>query len=430
VPQYTFPYGSETLSFSLPPGLDVTEAFLRPMAPLPNLMESFHQTLEKSIGRPPLDTVANGMSECMVLVSDHSRRNAYQLWLPELLNRLNAAGLPDGKIRLYVASALRPAMTQAEKLEYFGAEICRRVEIMDHDCDSPTLLKIGRTDYGTVLYIDPRVYNSDMLILTGGIRYHSFSGYTGGRDTILPGVCGRESNNSNFKRGIDPKTDDLARGVEPGRMMGNPISEDMHEACNLAKPNYYVDVVLNDEGEVAWIGAGDYGYVPRVGAKFLDDHNRFTVPRLAEVAIVGSGGGRNDETLYRAHKALRQASPGLAPGCAVIWVAKCPGGEGPSILADWRDLSIEECAHKVLYQGSQMGLTAFSLKKMARDFSLHMVGDLDPEVAKAWGITMHDTVERALGRALSAAPQKAHWLIAPNLNNGLVQKAADEAVEA
>jgi nickel-dependent lactate racemase len=427
VPQYSFPFGESQLSFALPGGLELTEARTRPMAALPDLLDAFHQTLEKSIGRPPLAEVARGMGECMVLVSDHSRRNAYQLWLPELLNRLNAAGVPDSKIQLYIASALRPAMTQEEKRAYFGEEICRRVELLDHDCDSPKLLKIGRTDLGTTIFIDPRVYNSDMLVLTGGVRYHSFAGYSGGRDCILPGACGRESINSNFKRAIDPKTEDIAAGAVPGRLMGNPVSEDIHEACNLAKPNYYVDVVLNDDSEVAWIGAGDYGYVPRVGAKFLDDHNKVLLKRPVDIAIIGSGGGRNDQTLYRAHKAILQVANCLAPRAAIVWIAECREGEGPPMLGEWRHLGVEECAHRVEMQGSLIGLTAFSIKKLARDFNVHMVGKLDPDLAQAWGFSVHDTVEKAIGRALTSTSAKAHWLVAPDMSNAFAQVEQEAA---
>jgi len=54
---------------------------------------------------------------------------------------------------------------------------------------------------GNKLWVDPIVLDIDFIITTGVIVPHYFAGFSGGRKSILPGICGRktiEANHSNM----------------------------------------------------------------------------------------------------------------------------------------------------------------------------------------------------------------------------------------
>jgi len=54
---------------------------------------------------------------------------------------------------------------------------------------------------GNKLWVDPIISDTDFIITTGVIVPHYFAGFSGGRKSILPGICGRktiESNHSNM----------------------------------------------------------------------------------------------------------------------------------------------------------------------------------------------------------------------------------------
>jgi lactate racemase len=419
--EYSFPYGDSVLRVALPEGLNVTVARPTPMEPVLSARVAFREALAKPLGAPPLSQVVRGKHDCLIVTTDHTRQNCYKLWLPELLDQLNAVGLPDKAIGIFVASAMRGPMTADEKLVYFGEEVLRRVKIHDHDCTSPDLVKAGRTDFGTVLHVNAQVYKAETLILTGGIRYHNFAGYTGGREGILPGSCGLDTINSNFKRAVEASTGKLLDGVRPGQLTGNPFSDDMHEACTLIKPSYYIDVITNDDGTVAWFGAGDFGYVPRLGAKFYDEHNRIVLEQPADVALIGAGGGRSGSTLYRAHKSLRQAERVLAPESHLVWVASCERGEGPDQLAEWRELSLDEIRHRCLRQGTLIGLAALVIKEITAAHKVHIVSTLPEEVCRAWGFIPHATIEQALTAAVPQFPERARWLVGEDMSDLLAE---------
>lgn len=416
---YAFPYGDGELTLSLPDGLNVTTVAPRPMPGI-DPIQGLRRALESPTGARPLPDVLRGKREVLIAVTDHTRQNGYRRWLPELLNQINRAGVADANIALFVASAMRGPMTADEKREYFGNQSIDRVRTIDHDAESSSLVKAGRTDFGTVLQLNEHVYKAEALILTGGIQYHNFAGYTGGREAILPGACGLESINSNFQRALNSQGH-LRNSVRPGVLSGNPFSDDMHEACILIKPSYYIDVILNPEGELAWFGAGDFGYVPRLGAKFLDEHNRISLSQPTDVAVIGAGGGRSGSTLYRAHKSLRQVERALAPGATVIWVARCEGGEGPSMLADWRGRDIDEVRGRAMRQGSLIGLAALVLKELAGKYEVHMVTALPADVVAGWGFKAHGTFPGALAAAAGGFGSTARWLVGADMSDVLAE---------
>ena len=137
------------------------------MQPVASARQALRDALDKPVGAPPLSIAARGKSNCLIVVTDHTRQNAYKLWLPELLDQLNKVGLPDSAISIFVASAMRDAMGHDDKLAYFGEEVLRRVKLHDHDARSSTLYKRDRTD-SALCGSQRDCLQGQMLILTGG----------------------------------------------------------------------------------------------------------------------------------------------------------------------------------------------------------------------------------------------------------------------
>jgi len=388
---------------------------------------ALREALAHPLGQPALALKARGKDDALIILADHTRNYSYQLWLSELIDQLNRAGLPDERISLYVASGTHRPMTPEEREARFGAGLCRRLKFLEHDAGNEERMeKVGRTDYGTTLYVDRRVYQSDFLIITGGIQYHYFAGYSGGRKAILPGVSGRSSILHNHSLAFDRRTGAFGETVKPGVVFNNPVSEDMHEACMLIRPDFCVNVVLNAEKQVGWIGAGDYGYVHRVGAAFLDSYNRLALDRQFDVVVVGAGGYPKDISLFQAHKSLRHAYAAARPGAHIVWLAGCEEGEGPPAMKEFRPLDIDGARRKLVQQFDMGALCSFSLKLLAREFTIHMVTRLDHALVREWGLIPHATLDEALS-ALPARADKLSWAVGPDMSNVLAeQRAAGE----
>jgi len=390
------------------------------MPPLPDPIKRLHDGLADPFGCAPLAIQVRDKSSVVIVVSDYTRNVRYPLWLPELLNKLNEAGIPDASVQLYVASGTHRSMTPEEKQETYGADVCKRVEILDHDCDNlDRMKKIGRTSYGTIGYIDERVFNAEMMILTGGIQFHYFAGYSGGRKAILPGCCARETILKNHSLVIDKKTGRFADKVRPGIALGNPVNEDMLQIASQLRPDMCINVVLNSKKEICWLGVGDQGYKLRRGAQFLDKYNMIEIKEPVDIAVIGSGGHPKDLTLFQAHKALKHAEEMLKPGCKVIWLAKCEQGEGTEEFQSFRSLNVDECTARAQKDISLYSFCSLSIKLLTAKFDIHLVSDLPPEHVRAWGFTPHADVESAFAAAVPPDHTGLNWAVVPDCSNML-----------
>jgi nickel-dependent lactate racemase len=422
VDELRLPYGTSELTCPLPPGLDITELTGRPMPVLDDPVGEVRRMMRNPVGRPPLATMCEGRGSAVITVSDHTRYYAYEVWLPAVLDELNEGGLKDDQIAVYVSSGTHRNMTEQEKRERYGPAVVDRVAVLDHDCDNAEqMVKVGRTDFGTTVLVDRRVYEADVVVMTGAVNYHYFAGYSGGRKSVIPGVCARETIRENHIRAIDQETGDFAENVQPGVLVGNPVHEDMHEVCLLVRPDFCINTVIDANRRPAWFGAGDFGYVHRIGAEWLDSFNKLALERGGDIALISSGGHPKDLTLFQAHKSLRHTSYALNDGAAVVWAAKCAEGEGPAGMVEWRGLNLEQCMQKVKTSPSLVSFCSLSLKQLARRFDVHLVSELPEKVVEGWGMTPHRQLGKAIGAAVKGRHVSGKWLVGRDMGNILPQ---------
>jgi nickel-dependent lactate racemase len=414
--EHQIPYGTETVSLKLPDTIPVRHLFGKHMPALADLSRTLHATLDSPAGVRPLKDLAYQKRSATIVVGDPSHYNAYEVWLPTVLNELNSRGIKDDKIQLYLASGTQGALSEDQKKRTFGGEIMRRVKLLDHDADNRDRMeRVGKTTKGTLLFIDKRILDTDLLLTIGGVQYHYFSGYTGGPKAIMPGCAGRESILQNSKYAMDTKTGDIHPWVGPGILVGNPVSEDMHQCCTVVKPDMTINVVINGNRQIAAIHAGAYDLALRNCAKFLDEHYRVDA-MPATVAIIGAGGAPKDATLFQAYKSLRHCVGALASGASVVWLAKCADGEGGDEMATHRAMTTEEIRDQLKKDPAPVTFCTLMMRKIAQTYDVHLVSDLPPEVAQGWKFTPHNDINGALAAVARKKPGQQQWMIGTDLS--------------
>jgi lactate racemase len=419
VPEFQIPWGRDKFRLNLPDSLTVKVLKGKPLAPVADVAAALKQGFADPFGRPPLRP-KGGIAAATVIVGDYTRNNAYKVWLPLLLNELNQAGIPDKGITLYIGNGTHRPMTDAEIEECYGPEVVKRTNVMRHDCDAADRMKkIGRTDRGTIVEIDQHIADASLLVLTGGITYHYFAGYSGGRKAVMPGCASRSTILKNHSLALEQAKMDFARHVRPGILVGNPVNDDMEQAVSALKPEMCVNVILNDGKEIAWLGVGDYAYVLRNGAKFLDEHSKLPVSSKADIAIVGSGGHPKDLTLFQSHKGLKHLAEVLKPGAKVVWLARCAEGEGHEKFQAFRSLPLAEVRSKVTRDIGLYSFCSLSLKTLASQYEIHFVSELPPEHVKAWGMHPHADLNSAMAAIVPSRPETLEWIVAPDMSNKL-----------
>lgn len=156
-------------------------------------------------------------------------------------------------------------MTEAEQLDKFGEDVCRREKIVVHDCDdAENLTDIGQLPSGGRCIVNRLAVEADLLVAEGFIEPHFFAGFSGGRKAVLPGVAGRATVLENHcSRHIAHEK------ARTGILEGNPIHEDMVWAARRAGLAFILNVVLNAEKKIIFAVAGDMEKAHARGCDFL-----------------------------------------------------------------------------------------------------------------------------------------------------------------
>ena len=147
------------------------------------------QAMAHPIGSPELSELAVGKRTCTVIISDHTRPVPSRDILPHMLAQLRQ-GNPKIDITLLVATGCHRGTTVDELIAKVGAEIVSREKIVVHDAFDPEKnVQIGILPSGAPLVLDKLAVETDLLVAEGFIEPHFFAGFSGGRKSVLPGVC-------------------------------------------------------------------------------------------------------------------------------------------------------------------------------------------------------------------------------------------------
>ncbi|MHA1626760.1 MAG: nickel-dependent lactate racemase, partial [Candidatus Asgardarchaeia archaeon] len=314
------PYGKGKVEVEFPEDTMVLEA------KFPEPREEGDKVVEESIKRPicssALETIREG-KKVLVITTDATRATPNKVILPIILSEIFERGVREDDVKLLVANGLHSPMDDKQIEEFFGKEVLEKVDVLNHDAyDEGSLVKLGKTSFGTPVILNKEVIDSDVVIGLGMIEPHFFAGYSGGRKIILPGVSGAESimKNHSFKMISHPK-------ARYGILDGNPIHEDMLEFLSFAKLDFITNVVLDKERRIVGAFSGDPIKAHLSGVSFLE---KFVKVRGKEVDVVvtSNGGYPLDRNLYQAVKGMATGEMVVREGGVIIILADCVDGIG------------------------------------------------------------------------------------------------------
>ena len=242
--------------------------------------------------------------------------------IPPMLREIRKAS-PDAKITILIATGCHRGTTKQELVDKFGEDIVNSVEIYIHDCDErEKLVNIGTLPSGGACEVNKIALDADLLVSEGFIEPHFFAGYSGGRKSVLPGICGRSTvlanHCSEFIAHPNSRT---------GILDGNPMHEDMLWAGKRARLAFIVNVILNTKKEVIHAVAGDIERAHKAGTSFLSTLCGVKA-READVVITTNGGYPLDQNIYQAVKGMTAGEATVKQGGVIIMLAKSNDGIG------------------------------------------------------------------------------------------------------
>ena len=284
--------------------------------------ELVEEALANPIGTKRLRELAKGKKKVTLVTSDHTRAVPSKLTLPILLREIRE-GNPDAEITILIATGLHRATTEAEQRRMFGDAIVDHEKIVVNEAfKDEDFAYVRSLPSGAELWVNKAALDCDLLITEGFIEPHFFAGFSGGRKSILPGICNAATVNENhsYKAISSPYS-------TTGVLAHNPIHEDMVCAARAVNVQFILNVALNGEKKVIAAFAGDLEEAHATGVSFV--RKLAQCPSITgDIVITSNGGYPLDQNLYQSPKAVATAEACCADGGVIIMCASCFDGMG------------------------------------------------------------------------------------------------------
>ena len=85
------------------------------------------------------------------------------------------------------------------------------------------------------------------MILTGGITFHYFAGFTGGRKSICPGLASAKTIEATHMLALDFETGGRRAGVQTGRLDGNAVHEECERVASMVAPAFSINTIVDEK---------------------------------------------------------------------------------------------------------------------------------------------------------------------------------------
>ena len=318
------PYYTSTLN------LHVDEENLK--AVLTAKMHGFHaeksqeqlvlDALEHPVGSPRLRELARDKQKIVIVTSDHTRAVPSKITLPLLLKEIRS-GNPQADITILIATGLHRPTTEEEQRRMFGDEIVDHEKIaINNAFDPEQFVELCTLPSGAVFQVNKLAAQCDLLVTEGFVEPHFFAGFSGGRKSILPGVCSERTVNENhsYKAVSHPRSNS-------GMLKDNPIHADMLCAAKAVNVQFIFNVALDGEKKIVAAWAGDLEKAHEAGVAFIRQWSQCPVV-TGDIVVTSNGGYPLDQNLYQSPKAMATAEACAGEDGVIIMCCSCCDGMG------------------------------------------------------------------------------------------------------
>src|SRR6267142_2912804 len=288
------------------------------------------------IASPPLDDICLPDDSVLIVVSDATRATASAQIVNLLVRRLLQSGVSPAKIAVIFATGIHRAVTAQEKIDLLTPFIAQRVKTIDHNAyDSDRLITLGTTARGTVVKVNSALKEFTRVVIVGGISFHYFAGFTGGRTSISPGLASAETIEATHMLALDFEAGGRKAGVGIGLLDGNPVHEECERIAEMITPAFSINVVVDKAGRAISVFCGDWRVAHRAGCDDYLSNYSIDIPSKRDLVIASCGGFPYDINLIQAHKALEMAAQACNDGGTIILLAECREGLGRPDFMKW-----------------------------------------------------------------------------------------------
>jgi nickel-dependent lactate racemase len=191
--------------------------------------------------------------------------------------------------------------------------------VHNHDWNDPDACTyLGKTEQGVEVWINKKVAEADLVIGIGRIMPIDICGFTGGGKILIPGVCGKVTNDEMHWNRIDLDDADIIGKRD------NPVRASIDALARKAGLGFIVNCVMDVHQRATHVVAGDMVEAHRRGCELAMEMHAVRIPEQADIVIADSF--PFDIEFWQANKALDQAALAVRDGGVLILVTPCHEG--------------------------------------------------------------------------------------------------------
>lgn len=395
----TIPFDGKPVSFGVPDHNLAEILSPRPSTPLSDLDRSIEAALDAPIGQDPLEKWVQPNDRVIIVSDDNTRLTPADRIIPPLLERLNAAGVPDDRIDCIMALGTHRYMTESEMIAKVGERVFKRIRVFNHEWREPdVLVGLGTSSQGTPLLVNRAVAEAQVVIGLGAIVPHHIPGFSGSSKIIQPGVCGARTTAETHLLSCSSGGDSFL-GIAD-----NPVRRDMDDMAIRVGMHTIFNVVMDSQGGVVGVFFGDMRAVFKAGVELATDIYGVTYKETPDIVLANSY--PCDLDFWQSHKAQYPAQRMVRKGGIIIVCTPAPEGVSPvhTDLLDFTAWSSEEI--KAAYREGRIKngvaaalATAWAMVRERASVILFSPG-IPANDKKCLGHTHADSIDAAVTEAL------------------------------
>ena len=367
------------------------------------------EAFDSPIGSPPLDEIIDSDDSVLIVVSDATRPTGSAQLVNLLVRRLVQMRVSPSRMAVIFATGIHRRVTDEEKRELLTPFIVQRLKIIDHDAYDPAkLTSFGQTESGVAVELSSALREYSRVIAIGGINFHYFVGFTGGRKSICPGLASAQTIEATHMLALDFDTGGRKRGVGTALLDGNAVHEECERIAQLVNPAFGINAIVNPQKRAVDLFCGDWRAAHRAACEHYLDQHSIQIPAKRDVVVASCGGSPYDINLIQAHKALDMASYACNDGGTIVLLAECVDGLGRPDFMKWFDSAdARALADRLRTEYEVNGQTAWALLTKAERYRVYLISELPAEQVKR----MRMIPARSLAEALAGARDKSGFIM-------------------
>ena len=377
--------------------------------------EAVDQALKSPIESLPLQELARGKRDAIIVISDVTRPVPNPLLLPPIIRQLETAGIPAEQITILIATGIHRPNEGAELERLVGKEIASSYRVINHfSKKEEEMVLVGQVGDGVPALVNKHYLAAELKILTGFIEPHMWAGFSGGRKSILPGISSVKT--LQYMHGPEMVAHPQTRY---GVLEGNPFHEAGLAIMAQAGADFIVNVTLDTSKKVTGVFAGHPVKAHLAGVEFLSRHCVRNLDAPLDFVVTTNAGAPLDCNLYQTSKGISGVAGATRDGGVILIASECLEGFGSEEYravfeyAITPQVFIERLMKKEFFIPDQWCAQETYQVMLKNEIWVHTAG-IDAATLKRFHFRPVPDLNQAIAELLERFGPEARWAIVPD----------------